>query len=110
MRAILSSLLVANFDDVDTLLDVLAVGSTSITSHRIDFIAFSYIARTEQDTLGRWNSTRIRKEPERLIEVNSINLTAEALTRDSEELEYYYHNHDVGQMVKEVLQSPNIYK
>ena len=51
-----------------------------------------------------------RKEPERLIEVNSINLTAEALIRDSEELEYYYHNHDVGQIVKDVLQSTNIYK
>ena len=43
-------------------------------------------------------------------EVNSINLTAEALIRDSEELEYYYHNHDVGQIVKDVLQSTNIYK
>ena len=66
--------------------------------------------RAEQDALGRRNSTRIRKEPERLIEVNSINLTAGALIRDSEELEYYYHNHDVGQIVNDVLNSTNIYK
>ena len=66
--------------------------------------------RAEQEALGRRNSTRIRKEPERLIEVNSINLTAEALTRDSEELEYYYRYHDVGHIIKEVLQSTNIYK
>ena len=66
--------------------------------------------RAEQEALGRRNSTRNRTAPERLIEVNSINLTAEALIQDSEELEYYYHNHDVGQIVKDVLQSTNIYK
>ena len=64
--------------------------------------------RKEREALGRRSSRRTTREPDRLI-ANSINLMPTTLMAQREELNYYLDNDEIGQLVKEVLATTNIY-
>ena len=65
--------------------------------------------KQQLEALGRRRSTRTSKAPDRLI-ANAIDLRPSTLVNQGEELEHYYKNEQIGELVAQVLRSDNIYK
>ena len=64
--------------------------------------------KQQLEALGRRHSTRSSKAPDRLI-ANAIDLRPSTLVNQGAELEHYYRNEQIGELVAQVLKSTNIY-
>ena len=65
--------------------------------------------KQQLEALGRRHSTRASKAPDRLI-ANAIDLRPSTLINQGAELEHYYRNAQIGELVAQVLRSDNIYR